>query len=226
MLNWEFESFLLYELAHCRMQGLYWFLTEEAVSKMDLSLFIFHFILKTDLKWCPLHFHPSVCGLIEEERKQLHRKGPVPESLVGSPQGWRIEPRKPAEWHGVHAADPHPPPPVLQFKADPEPFLWVISAVQFQEETFMSLLNFFADLPCLERPPCPCLSHLPFWERSAFNSKVLGMRGPDQPLPGEQWRTGLGTCLSGQKTPVASVVHGTDNQGRFYTQDSSPLVSV
>lgn len=37
----------------------------------------------------------------------------------------------------------------------------------------------------------------------------------------------LGTCLSGQKLTLESVVHVMrHNQGGFYAQDSSPLVSV
>lgn len=169
----------------------------------------------------------SMCDLIEEERKQLYREGPLPESLLGSLWEWRIELRKSTHWHDVHAVVFFPQNILVQSGFKALSLGYFCNGVPPRGKvSFVSLLNFFTNYPCLDRLPHHLC--LPFWECNALNSKPWGWESPNNPQPGEKWRTSSGNMLIRAEThlSISWACHGTDNQGGFYAQDSSSLMSV
>lgn len=151
---------------------------------MDLGRFIFHFILKAWFEPRPLHFHLAyVCDLIEEEKQQLYREGPLPDSRWGSPQGWRLELRKSAKRHEVHGMGylPSSVPVQSRFKA----LSWATFVTERLEERCSlshSLLLFLPMIPAGEAS-----RHLGLPLSLAFLG-IQGSRLGRRPLPCQAWR--------------------------------------
>ena len=94
-------------------------------------------------------------------------------------------------------------------------------------KSFVSLLNFLAHHPCLERPPHHLCLPFSLSGNAVLGSKVLEMGTPSNldlvSSEGQGWEY----AYQGRNhVNISCTCHGTVNQGSFYTQDSSPLVSI